>query len=79
MDVQVHHGDREIVGDGLAERSLDRPGQVGVSEDVSGLPDDATPELGRLTFDKVARTSHVGPRRLPALHDAHRDPHRGRE
>ena len=74
VDVKVDHGDREIVGDGAAERVSIRPGQVGVAEDVPGLHDGATPELDGVTFDKIAGTGHVRPRGRTALHDADRDP-----
>jgi hypothetical protein len=73
------HGDRQIIRNSLAQRSLYRPGQVGVAEDISGLPDDGTPELSRVTFDKIARSGHVRPRGPPTLHDAHPDPHRSRK
>src|SRR5262249_49647941 len=53
VDVQVDHGDREIVGNGPAERSLHHPAQVGVTEHISGLHHGATPESGRVTFDKI--------------------------
>jgi hypothetical protein len=79
VDVQVDHGDREIVGNGPAERSLHHPGQVGLAEHVSGLHHDAAPEPGGVTFDKVTGAGRVRPDGRPALHDAHSDPHRGRK
>jgi hypothetical protein len=79
VDVQVNHGDREIVGNGPAERGLHHPAQVGVTEHIPDLHGDVTPELNGVTFDKIAGTGHVRPRGLPALHNAHPDPDRGDE
>ncbi len=79
VDVQVDHGDREIIGNGPAERSLHHPGQVGGAEHISGLHDGDAPELDGVTFDKFAGTGRVRPRGRPALHGADPDPNRGRE
>jgi GntR family transcriptional regulator / MocR family aminotransferase len=71
VDVQVNHGDREIVGNGPAERGLHHPAQVGVTEHIPGLNGDVTPELDGVTFDKIAGTGHVRPRGLAALQLSH--------
>ena len=51
MDVQIDHGDRKGVGDGVAERAFYRSSQVGVREHLLGPKNRVSPELDGVTFD----------------------------
>jgi hypothetical protein len=79
MDVQIDHGDRRGVGDGVAERAFHRSSQVGVREHLLGPKNRFSPELDGVTFDQITGPSWVRPAGFEALHHADRGPDRACE